>query len=70
MINPFTRHPTSVNETYLQHMRTALRYSARFSLGAVAVLVHAFFPFLFESTGRRLIMEMHQSLLDDGRRSS
>ncbi|MFK7733120.1 MAG: DUF6356 family protein [Pseudomonadales bacterium] len=63
MIKQFTNHPESVNETYFQHMFTALSFCGRFSLGALAALVHAFFPFLCEKTGSKLISEMHQSMV-------
>lgn len=63
MIKQFTSHPESVNETYFQHMRTALSFCGRFCIGALAALVHAFFPFLCEKTGSKLITDMHQSMV-------
>lgn len=47
MFSLFTKHPKSVNETYLQHMRFSLKYSFKFILCAIAAFVHAIFPFLF-----------------------
>ena len=47
MTNPFTAHPASVNETYWQHLRFALRFGARMTQGGVAALVHALLPFCF-----------------------
>ena len=46
-MNPFTKHPKEVNETYLEHMKHALGYSASFALMAIQALVHAIFPWLF-----------------------
>lgn len=59
----FTSHPASVNETYFQHMRTALCFCGRFACGAIAALIHAFFPFLFEKTGSALIGELHERMV-------
>lgn len=54
MTNPFTAHPASVGETYFQHFRFALRFGTRMTLGGVAAIVHAFFPFLFVTTAGRI----------------
>ena len=54
MTNPFTAHPASVGETYGQHLRFALRFGARMTLGGVAAIVHAFLPFLFQTTASRI----------------
>ena len=54
MTNPFTAHPASVGETYFQHFRFALRFGTRMTLGGVAAIVHAFFPFLFVTTASRI----------------
>jgi hypothetical protein len=54
MTNPFTAHPASVGETYVQHLQFALRYGARMTLGGVAAVVHAFLPFLFQTTASRV----------------
>ena len=63
MLKRFTEHPASVNETYLQHMRVALFFCGRFCYGAIAALVHAFFPFLFEKTGSELIDDLHKQMV-------
>ena len=54
MTNPFTAHPASVGETYVQHLRFALRFGTRMTLGGVAAVVHAFFPFVFQTTASRI----------------
>ena len=63
MLQKFKEHPASVNESYFQHMGVALAFSGRFCVGAFAALVHAFFPFLFEKTGSRLISAMHTKMV-------
>ncbi|MEO8676041.1 MAG: DUF6356 family protein [Casimicrobiaceae bacterium] len=54
MTNPFTAHPASVGETYVQHLRFALRFGASMTLGGIAAIVHAIFPFLFQTTASRI----------------
>ena len=44
----FIDHPASVNETYLQHARFAVGFSATLLLAAGAALIHAVAPPLFE----------------------
>ena len=54
MANPFTAHPASVGETYLQHMRFAFRFGARMLAGGIAAIVHSVFPFLCVTTASRI----------------
>ncbi|MDP4593366.1 MAG: DUF6356 family protein, partial [Beijerinckiaceae bacterium] len=37
----FLNHPRSVNETYLQHLAFAGKFSAKLVLAACAALIHA-----------------------------
>ena len=54
MTNPFTTHPASVGETYLQHFRFAFRFGSRMLVGGVAAVIHAFLPFCFTTTASRI----------------
>lgn len=58
MSNPFTTHPNSVNETYMEHFAFALRFGFKMTLGGIAALLHAVFPFLFVTTAGRLCDEL------------
>lgn len=58
----FTDHPASVGETYLQHLRFALGFSLSLFGAAIAALIHAFLPFLFEKTASRMIRKMHNRI--------
>lgn len=49
MKNIFTKHPNSVGESYLQHFGKALGFSALLFSLSFKALVHAIFPFLFET---------------------
>ena len=64
----FTRHPHSVNETYLEHLGFALGMAWRMAKGGAACLVHAFFPFLCEKTGSKIIREMN-GMIEQGTRT-
>ena len=54
MSNPFTAHPHSVHETYFQHLAFALKFGIKMTLGGLAAMVHAAFPFLFVATAGRV----------------
>ena len=49
MYNPFTKHPNKINETYLQHMWCALKFSFKLEYLSFIALTHAIFPFLYET---------------------
>ena len=63
----FLTHPRSVDESYLQHMAFAGRFSGKLFLAAMAALVHAVLPFLFERTASRMIAEMYARTHNRGR---
>lgn len=54
----FLAHPQTVNETFLEHMAFALRFSFSLFAAAFAALVHAFIPCLFEKTASRIILKL------------
>ena len=60
--NPFTKHPKSVNETYLQHMWCATKFSFKLECLAFAAIVHAIFPFWFETTASDGIKELNDCM--------
>ncbi len=63
----FTDHPASVDETYFGHMAFAAWFSSRLMMAAGAALVHAFLPFLFETTASRIIRELYERTHNRGR---
>jgi hypothetical protein len=67
MTNLFTAHPSSVGETYPQHCRFALRFGARMTMGGLAAMVHALFPFLFVTTASRALDELNALRARDAR---
>ncbi|MFY0692074.1 MAG: hypothetical protein JXR14_09170 [Paracoccaceae bacterium] len=67
ILNLFTAHPGSVEETYGEHFRFALGFSALLFAAAFAALVHAILPFLFEKTASRLIAQLYERTHNRGR---
>ena len=62
-----TRHLADVDETYTQHMWHAVRFAAAMFAGALACLVHAFVPFVFETTGSRCITRLNDRMVTNRR---
>lgn len=55
----FTHHPASVDESYFEHLRFAATFAGQLLLAALAALIHALLPFLFETTASRIIERLH-----------
>ena len=62
MVNPFTKHPKEVNETYLQHMWCAIKFSFKLECLAFAALIHAIFPFCYKTTASDGIKKMNNCM--------
>jgi len=56
----FTDHPATVGESYFGHMAFAAWFASRLTMAAGAALVHAFLPFLFETTASRIVRELYE----------
>jgi hypothetical protein len=63
----FTSHPAAVGESYFGHMAFAAWFSSRLFMAAFAALVHAFLPFLFDSTASGIIRELYERTHNRGR---
>lgn len=61
-----TDHPSSVNETYLEHMAFAARFGFILLAASGAALVHAILPFLFEKTASQLVAALHEKTVNRG----
>jgi len=68
-IDAFTRHPATVGETYGEHLAFATGIGGRLILAGVACLLHGVFPFLFERTGSRAIIDLHARVTGGARGS-
>ncbi|MBH5398098.1 hypothetical protein HZZ13_09880 [Bradyrhizobium sp. CNPSo 4010] len=62
----FLSHPHSVDESYGEHFLFALGFAARLFGAALAALVHAVIPCLFETTASRMIRQMHERITRRG----
>jgi Family of unknown function (DUF6356) len=58
----FLSHPSSVNESYVQHAGVALGFSFRLFGAALAALVHAVIPCLFVTTASSTIKELNAEI--------
>ena len=59
----FTEHPSSVGETYGEHLAVASGFGIRMILGGFACLVHGLLPFLFVRTGSKQITTLHSTMV-------
>jgi len=59
----FLDHPTSVQETYWQHMRVAASFGWAMAKASAACFVHALVPGLCERTGSRIIRDLHARMV-------
>ena len=62
---PFTGHPNSVGETYLQHMRVASGCGVRMVAGGLACLLHGLLPFLFTTAGTDQLRYLHRRMVEN-----
>lgn len=62
VVQLFTDHPRSVDESYFEHMRFAGGFSVKLLAAGLAALVHAFLPFAFERTASSMINDMHHRM--------
>lgn len=60
--NPFTRHPREVGESYAAHFLNASIFGLTMLGGGIAVLIHAFLPFVFVRTGSRTMDKLHRRM--------
>lgn len=62
----FIEHPKSVDETYLEHMAFAGKFSLRLFAAAGAALVHAIIPCMFEKTASKIIADLYNKTHNRG----
>ena len=63
----FLDHPRKVDESYAQHARFALGFSAQLFMAAGAALVHAVIPALCERTASTIVASLHARTHNRGR---
>ncbi len=63
MFELFTRHPRTVDETYLEHMGVASSFGLRMIVAGCACMIHALLPFACVKTGSVAITELHERMV-------
>lgn len=63
----FIDHPQSVDENYGEHARFALGFAGMLFLAALAALVHAILPGVFEKTASNIVHRLAQRTANRGR---
>jgi hypothetical protein len=61
-LNFMTAHPSSVGESYLEHLAFAVRFGATMIVGGAACVVHGLLPFLCTSSASRRVRRLHAIL--------
>lgn len=57
-------HLKAVNESYFTHMKHAFKYMFQLAYATFAVAVHAFFPFLHQTTASQIAYKVYNSVDD------
>ena len=55
----FLDHRDLVNETYPEHALFALTFASKLFAAAIAAIIHAFFPVMFEKTASPIVAELY-----------
>jgi len=67
MLDAFNRHPSSVGESYGEHLAQASGFGVTMITAGAACLVHAIFPFWFEKTASHCVQRLHAQMAARGR---
>jgi len=65
----FTDHPSSVDETYSEHMRVSLSYARRLAAASAKAVVHSLVPGLCCTSASAAIRQMNDEIVATGRGS-
>lgn len=57
------RHPKSIGETYLQHLKHAFSFGISMLKGSLVCFIHGLFPFIFIDKGSKCINELHEKMI-------
>ncbi len=62
VVDLFTAHPHSVNETYFQHLRYASVAGLKLIFAGIACVIHSVFPFLFINTASNIMKKISEEM--------
>ena len=57
-----TEHLHEINKSYFVHFKDAFYYGLRLLIGGLAAIIHAIFPFWFETTASDGIKELNDCM--------
>jgi hypothetical protein len=63
VIDAFTSHPASVNESYSEHLCTAWSFAFSLIAAGIACFLHGLLPFVFTTTGSSTIRQLHERMV-------
>jgi len=64
MIKQSKEHLKSVNETYAQHFKVAIKIALLMILGGFQVIIHAVCPGVFKTSASDKIKKLHNTISD------
>jgi hypothetical protein len=59
----FSDHPSSVGETYGQHLAHALSFAAAMIGGGILCAIHAFLPAFFKKSGSTVVENLYERMV-------
>ncbi len=62
IIDKFLEHPRENQETYFEHLLAALKIWKETSWISTIILIHAFFPFLFQDSASRRLKKLNEEI--------
>lgn len=66
----FIEHPASVDETYAEHLISALSFGTKMIVAGVACMVHGLLPAVFVNRGSETICALHERMVVKRRKNS
>jgi hypothetical protein len=66
----FVEHPASVDETYLEHLISAVSFGTKMIVAGVACMVHGLLPAVFVTRGSDTICALHERMVLKRRKNS
>ncbi len=63
----FNEHPSSVDETYGEHMKVAMHFSGQLALASIKAAVHALLPWMCCTSASRKVAELNHEMTSGAR---
>jgi len=61
-MNPFTAHPQASGQSYAEHWSFAMGVAVDAVVAGCAAAVHAFLPFVLQTTASRRLQRLHDRI--------